>query len=69
MGVIGAIEEHLIEDLAFIIWEINRFRRGQAEMLNVALFQAVRNLLKRAASRDDFKGSTALRAPNQRIRF
>ena len=51
------IEEHLTEDLAFILWEMRRLRRIRPELLNAAFSQAVRNLLKRASSRSDFRAS------------
>jgi hypothetical protein len=55
IGPTGAIEEHLIEDLAFILWEIQRLRRLRAELLNTALRDAVRNLMQEVLPRDDFE--------------
>jgi hypothetical protein len=45
----GAIEHHYVDWIAILTWEILRLRRIKAELINCALFEALKNLLKHAS--------------------
>jgi hypothetical protein len=45
----GAIEHHYVDWIATLTWEILRLRRIKAELINCALFEALKNLLKHAS--------------------
>ena len=49
-----AIERHFVDWIAMLAWEVLRFLRIKAELINGALLEALQNLLKQALSRDGF---------------
>ena len=47
-----AIERHYAEDIAYLTWEIRRYREVKAGIINAALFQAVHRILYEFLPRD-----------------
>ena len=52
----GVIERTYVHDIASIIWEIQRFRRFQAVMINSSRLAALRRILEQMLRRRDFDG-------------
>jgi hypothetical protein len=50
----NAIERHFVDWIVMLAWEVLRFLRIKAELINGALLEALQNLLKQALSRDGF---------------
>jgi hypothetical protein len=50
----NAIERHFVDWIAMLAWEILRFVRIKAELINCALFEALKNLLMQADSTEEF---------------
>lgn len=55
VGRVGAVGDAYVDDLAHTRWEIDRFNRIAAGLLNNACRQALENLLKQVLSREDFE--------------
>jgi len=52
-----AIERHFVDWIVMLAWEVLRFIRIKAELINGTLLQALENLLKQALSSDEFEFS------------
>jgi hypothetical protein len=50
----NAIERHFVDWIAMLAWEVLRFLRIKAELINCALLEALQNLLKQALSSEGF---------------
>jgi hypothetical protein len=50
----NAIERHFVDWIAMLAWEVLRFLRIKAELINCALLEALQNLLKQVISSDGF---------------
>ena len=44
----GAIERHYAEDIAYLTWEVRRYRVAKAGIINAALLEALGGILKQA---------------------
>jgi hypothetical protein len=53
----GPIETHYVDWIVTLAWEVRRYLRIKAELINGALFEALKNLLKQALSEDEFEFS------------
>ena len=52
-----AIERHFVDWIVMLAWEVLRFIRIKAELINGTLLEALTNLLKQALSSDEFEFS------------
>src|SRR6516162_5784625 len=53
----NAIERHFVDWIVMLAWEVLRFIRIKAELINGALLEALTNLRKQALSSDEFEFS------------
>jgi hypothetical protein len=47
----GAIERRYAEDVAYLTWELRRYRKSKAGIINAALFDALQEILKQVVPR------------------
>jgi hypothetical protein len=51
----GPTECHYVDWIVMLAWEVQRYLRTKAGMINGALFEALKNLLEQALSKDEFE--------------